>query len=363
MRRALGTIGLGLLLVVVAGLFDVASLYVPGVGFAALGLLAAMWVRVAASQASVTRELEVRSAIEGDPVRARLIVRARLRLPTAAIVDPLLEEPLALPSGSGSCELHATVRFARRGRRPLTPPSLVLRDPLGLARHVVPGSGAHELLVLPRISEIAVASRGSDAGRSGRAAALLSATANEIDGLRPYREGTSAARIHWQTLARGGGLMERRLRSDGDARPLVVLDARAPASEEALDAAVRAATSLCDTFARSGGCALLLPGERRATTIGEDLAAWPAAHVRLALVEGGPGTPAPAMGATGVRRGPLLYVAARTIEALPVSTRTVARGSSTLVVPGELSGREPTFTVAGCSGYAMTRRSVEVDAA
>ena len=363
MRRALGTIGLGLLLVLVAGLFDVASLYVPGVAFAALCLLAAAWVRSAASRASVTRELDVRSAVEGDPVPARLIVHAGLRLPTATIMDPLLDEPLALPSGSGSRELHASVRFARRGRRPLEPPSLVLRDPLRLARRVVPGSGTHELLVLPRISEIAVASRGSDAGRSGGAAALLSATASEIDGLRPYREGTPAARIHWQTLARGGGLMERRLRSDGDARPLVVLDARTPESEEALDAAVRATASLCDAFARSGGCALLLPGERRATTIGEDLAAWPGAHVRLALVEGEAGTPAPAMGAVGVRRGPLLYVAARAIDRLPPSTRTAARGSSTLVVPGELPGREPTFTVAGCSGYAMARRSVEVEAA
>ena len=50
----------------------------------------------------------------------------------------------------------------------------------------------------------------------------------DIDGLRPYRPGTPASRIHWAALARGAGLLERRLRADGDTRPLVVLDARSP---------------------------------------------------------------------------------------------------------------------------------------
>ena len=50
--------------------------------------------------------------------------------------------------------------------------------------------------------------------------------ATEVDGLRPYRQGTPASRIHWPALARGAGLLERRLRADTDSRPLVVVDAR-----------------------------------------------------------------------------------------------------------------------------------------
>ena len=66
----------------------------------------------------------------------------------------------------------------------------------------------------------------------------------DVDGLRPYRPGTPASRIHWPALARGAGLLERRLRADTDTRPLVVLDARGDGPPEQLDAAVRAAASL-----------------------------------------------------------------------------------------------------------------------
>ena len=88
----------------------------------------------------------------------------------------------------------------------------------------------------------------------------------DMDGLRPYRVGTPASRIHWPAVARGHGLIERRLQADGDSRPLVVLDARLPgpdAQSELLDAAVRAAASLVLELARRGGCGLLLPGEQR----------------------------------------------------------------------------------------------------
>ena len=54
--------------------------------------------------------------------------------------------------------------------------------------------------------------------------------------------------------------MERKLISEADSRPLVVLDPRAPASQDALDASVRAAASLTVHFARKTGCGLLLPG-------------------------------------------------------------------------------------------------------
>ena len=111
------------------------------------------------------------------------------------------------------------------------------------------------------------------------------AAETEIDGLREHREGSPASRIHWPTVARGAGLMERKLISEADSRPLVVLDPRAPAVEEALDAAVRAAASLTVHFARRGGCGLLLPGDRRAPVVEPDLLAWPSAHVRLALVD------------------------------------------------------------------------------
>ena len=105
---------------------------------------------------------------------------------------------------------------------------------------------------------------GGDATPAHARASLLAAAETEIDGLRPWREGSPASRIHWQSFARGAGLMERKLISEADSRPLVVIDPRAPTSPEALDAAVRAAGSLAVHFAKRTGCSLLLPGDRRA---------------------------------------------------------------------------------------------------
>lgn len=362
MRPAAGIALLGLVLVALGGLFDASPLYVPGAGFLLLGLLAPLWVALAARGATIERSVQARRVVEDQPVALRLAVRGGavpLPFPVAVVEDPLLEAPLRLPSRTRSHAFTAQARFPRRGRLLLPPPALALRDPFELCRRRVRGSGEEELLVLPRTSPIVFASgHGSQGRREGGVSALLGAAATEIDGVQPYREGTPAARIHWAALARGAGLMERRLRVEADARPLVVLDAREAVSDGALDMAVRAAASLALAFARDGGSALLLPGERHPSAIGADLAGWPAAHVRLALVEGGSETPGPALGGAGLRRGPLVYVAARPLERPPAAVRAAARGESLLVVPGRLPGREALFSVAGCSGYRILRRSL-----
>jgi uncharacterized protein (DUF58 family) len=80
-------------------------------------------------------------------------------------------------------------------------------------------------------------------------------------------------------------MMERRLCEEASYSPVtIVLDARAPASEEALDRAVRAAASLCAGLARAGGCSLLLPGRPGVEALGPDLAGWERLHELLALV-------------------------------------------------------------------------------
>jgi uncharacterized protein (DUF58 family) len=190
----------------------------------------------------------------------------------------------------------------------------------------------------------------------------------DLDGLRPYRVGTPASRIHWPAVARGAGLIERRLQADGDARPVVVLDARmpdrpTPAEIDQLDAAVRAAASLVLDLARSGGCGLLLPGEQRATALDRELVVWPAAYARLALVHGGPGSPAPALAVTAGRTGAMIYVAAAPAPRLAATLTAPGSGATVLVVPdGGLVGGRPrglrgpavaTLSVSGCRGFLL----------
>jgi uncharacterized protein (DUF58 family) len=203
--------------------------------------------------------------------------------------------------------------------------------------------------VLPRVLPVRAVGGGGEAHAVHGRAQLTAAAETELDGLREHREGAPASRIHWPTVARGAGLMERKLISEADSRPLVLLDPRGASGEddEALDAAVRATASLAVYFARRGGCALLVPGDRRAHVIEPDLLAWPAAHVRLALVDGRTG---PALAAAQNRRGVIAYVSARPADRAP---RALGRtpGGCLLVVPGALPGRRALFEVAGCHGY------------
>jgi uncharacterized protein (DUF58 family) len=357
----------GLVLILIAFTFDAAPLFVVGVAFAAVGAGAPAWVWLSARGASVRRELHSDRVVEGEQLETTIEVgRGRLGLPGAQVHDPLahapvtLSLPLSMMRGGRTAAVRLVTRFPRRGLRQLDPPTLLIRDPLDLATVVRQGSGPRqELLVLPFTEPVrwSVRERARRSDRSGRLSPGEPLAAVDVDGLRPYQPGTPASRIHWAALARGAGLLERRLRADGDTRPLVVLDARGDGPPEYLDAAVRAAASLTLELARVAGCRLLLPGDRRAITVEPDLVGWPPAHTRLALVEGGPGTRPPRLDA-GARLGAVFYVTAQPLDRLP----PVLSGSgpaAVLVLPTGVLGAPastPSFNVAGCSGFVIGAR-------
>jgi uncharacterized protein (DUF58 family) len=238
----------------------------------------------------------------------------------------------------------------------------VVHDPLRLAVRAVPVRAEEdELLVLPRVEPVVFGGAGGAGGAGGtpegtgdraglRGRIDGMAAELDLDGLRPYRQGTPASRIHWPAVARSGEMLERRLTADADSAPLVVLDAARPPSEEALDSAVRAAASLCLHLARRGGCALLLPGDRRPVTVGTDLAAWPVLHARLALVE--PCSRGPAL-ARARRAGSVLWVSAA--GSAPRDLPRSAAGGGWLVTPLPRPGSRAQFTVAGCTGHRLGR--------
>jgi hypothetical protein len=215
------------------------------------------------------------------------------------------------------------------------------------------------VLVLPRLHPVITAGEGSPL-QSGARAALVAGAEVELDGLRPYRDGAPATRIHWPALARGAGLLERRLRPEGEGRPLVVLDAAGPAAAEDLDAAVRAAASLAHALARAGGCSILLPSDRRATALEPDGRGWPAVHARLAVVEAAssPHAGASALVTAVAGAHAVYYVVARRGGHPPqVLARPRARLWLVLVQPGAPSARRPAaFAVAGCHGYVLASR-------
>ena len=357
MRGARDTGLLALALGLAAALFDAEPLWVPAV---ALGLLSggsAAWVALGSRGLRVRRTLSARRVVEDEPLEVILEVRAgTLPLPTGRLVDPLLEAPVALATGRRQSRIRIEARFARRGRRTLEAPKIVVSDPLSLAsRTVQPRVGGEdvgddEVLVLPRVERVQVPGEGDDNRVRSRGRHVATAEV-DMDGLRPLREGTSAARIYWPAVARGAEPMERRLAGEGDGRPLIVLDPRGAAEPEDLDAAVRAAGSLTVHLARTGGCSLLLPGDRRPTAVESTLSSWPHLHARLAVV---PDNGRPQLAGLTGRRGDVIYVSAR-IRSTPPAGLGTAAGARLLVVPRGLPGRRAAFSVAGCHGYSLER--------
>ncbi|MCW2991709.1 MAG: hypothetical protein JWM73_2303, partial [Solirubrobacterales bacterium] len=350
---ARAAIKLGLALLLVAGVFDAEPLYVGGVAFLVLGIGCIAWVASGARGVHVGRTLVAPRVVEDEPLAVDIELHSsRVALPSCLVVDPLLAEPVAVRGGRRTATLSVEARFPRRGRHRLAPPTVVVRDPLGLAQRAIAGQRIDEVLVLPRVEPVRAA--GSGSGQRGTVTrrarpGIAPAAEVDIDGLRPSREGAPASRIHWPAFARTGELLERKLRPEGDTRPLVLLDPRGE-DPALLDAAVRAAASLCVHLAEVGGCALLLPGERRPAPLEPGLSGWPHLHARLAMVEGGG---APSLSGLASRRGAIFYVAARALGRVPPVLAHAPAAGRILVVPGVLAGRRPAFSVAGCTGYDL----------
>ena len=355
MRRAFGTGLLAVVFGLTAALVDAEPLWVPAATLALIAGGSAAWVGFGARGVRVRRSLGARRVMEDEPVSIVIEVRAgRLGLPPARIADPLLPEPAPLRTGARGGRLRIEARFGRRGRRVLVLPRVLIADPLGLATRAVsarPSPGDDEILVLPRIEPVVAAPGAGGAARIARRGRPAVGAEVELDGIRPLRHGTPASRIFWPAVARGAEPQERFLTAASESRPVVVLDPRGAAGDEALDAAVRAAASLARALATDGGCQVLLPGDRRPVDLGETLAGWPHVHARLAMI--GPAS-GPALASVAQRRGPIIFVSARVRARVPAALGPAHGATRIVVVPEPLASRHATFTVAGCYGYELS---------
>ncbi len=331
MSRAQALSLTGALLCLTAVVFGVPALYIPGIAALLAPALASGWVAVCAAHTRVKLGCGELAVQEGEMVPVEVSIRrGRMPFPAATVVPWPSAKEVPVPRER---EIRANAMLVRRGLQEVGPARVRVADPLGICvREIL--SKSSEVLVLPRVHPLSapIPALAQGSGVSRREAP------QEVDSLRVYRPGSPASRIHWPTVARSGVLMEHGLRAEDDARVLVEVDALGPASEEALDQALRAAASLCVHLARRGGCLVLLPDDARASAVGPDLRAWPALHARLALVRAGEG----ARRTRRARRAPsLIHVtASAAAESVGVPHLRVA--------PIPLAGLPVTFTVAGC---------------
>jgi uncharacterized protein (DUF58 family) len=360
MRGAATAAGLGVALALVGLGFGLPSLVVAGLGMAGLAGIAVAWVELSLPRRLIRVPGPPR-VVEDEPFEFRVQMEGgRVPPPAGELTDTVLSEPLSLGS-HWRRPVITEVSIAGRGRHRLRPSRLEIRDPLGLHVRTVESDDPGELLVLPRVEPVVAAGGGAGGARASALAGLESGTAAsqidaraielEVDGLRAYRDGSPASRIHWPAVARTGELIERHLVAGADAAPLVVLDAHQPADHAALDAAVRATASLCAHLATRGGCAALLPDDRRPTEIEPDMRAWPQVHARLALIEATSGPPALIR---SLRSGEVYLVSARPGAGIPPSLRA-GTGARYLVTPADSWKGSAAFTVAGCVGRRVDR--------
>jgi uncharacterized protein (DUF58 family) len=353
MPGARDVVRLSLALGAAGALFGLPTLYVPAIALGLLALGALAWVEASARGAKVVPLPGPPMVEEGGRYSLRLRLDwGRAPPPGGELNHPGLGAPL--PIGRGSREVIAELRFARWGPREIDPAILSVQDPLQLHRRLVEGSPGPQVLVLPRVEPLLAPVEGSG-GRPGVSSGRVGSRSGgrgglpiepEIDGLRPWRQGSPASRIHWPSLARTGELLERSLTGGGDSSPLVVLDPSHGADHESLLRAVRAAASLCLHLARAGGCSVLLPGESRLLGIDRGLRSWGQVHARLALVD--PERPLPAH---PLEDATTFWV----IPAGRADPGEVARDGRRgyLVTPAEIVGLTPVFAVAGCRGYSL----------
>jgi uncharacterized protein (DUF58 family) len=358
--RAAATAKLGIAFIAAGLGFGLTAALVCGLGLLGLVAGAVAWVELSTRGGRLERERGPSRIDERDSFPLRLRVRgALLPPPGGELTDPLLDRPVPI-GPRWSRRLSRDIRLGGPGRRRLDSARLIVRDPLGLSRRELRSARSDDLVVLPRVEPVQRAEGGSEIGGRSEGSggvgdagsARVGLAQAEVDGLRPYRDGSPASRIHWPAVARTGEMLERRLVADGEPRPIVVFEPRG-AGRVHQERAMRAAASLCVALARAGGCDLLLPGQPRPLTIDPGLRSWPEAHTRIAMADPRVGVAAQA----SLHGAVVLWVTAG--RGLPPSLGRLRPGS--LLVTPHGSRRGAIFRVSGCFAYpagASERRAL-----
>jgi len=266
-----------LLLALATGLGSAAlgslALFAVAVALLVVAVGAAVAVPLGAARLRIGREVAAGEVVEGRPLRVVYDVRAPRWLPVAVEVRAG-DRWVALPHGRTAVE----VTIHRPGPHLLGPAPVRVRDELGLLARRTAAGEPHAVLVLPEPDRTAAARRRPATDPAGDP---------EPDGLQPYVPGTPMNRVHWAAMARGAGLQERRFTAAAQALPLVVVQTRGARGPGAVDWTARRAAGHVLGLIGSGGCRVLLPGDRTAATLTDPGVHWPALHRRLAALPAG----------------------------------------------------------------------------
>lgn len=124
--------------------------------------------------------------------------------------------------------LHYSVRSRHRGAYQLGPVTLRLRDPFGLTHVAMHLAATSEVLVLPRVYDLASrGTRGQGRGTEGDLPHMVALHGEDDVSIRQYRDGDELRRVHWPATAHRGELMVRQEDRPTRRRAVLLLDSRA----------------------------------------------------------------------------------------------------------------------------------------
>ncbi|GAA2093313.1 DUF58 domain-containing protein [Actinomadura alba] len=264
------------------------TLFALAVGLVVVVASAALTVTVAARRVTVTRSLDEREVLEDEPLLLSFGVHGIGGLPVR--LEVLFGDETGDEHWVPLEEFGGTMPFivGRRGAYRLDPTPLRLVDFFGIFRRTVFAGELEPVLVLPT----------PDTGAHVLVPPGAPAEDIDPDGLRPYVPGSPVSRIHWASLARGGDLHERRFASPPAGLPLVIVETAGADDPAKVDWVARAAAGCVLRLTRSGGCKVMLPGDKAATEV-TDAGARHAVHRRLAGLEVAPAGAASRMPGAG----------------------------------------------------------------
>ncbi len=291
-------VGVGVVVLLAGGrLLGLAELFALGLVAAVLLMGCVLAVGAARLDLEVGRAIHPARVQVGTNTRVELTVRntRASRTPVLRLRDPVSgtrgADLLVSPLGRGERTIAAyRLPTERRGLLHIGPLDVVVGDPFGLTNLATVAAPATEVIVFPRIEQIAPLpyTTGHDPLAGARQPNSLGRSGEDFYALRPYAVGDDLRRIHWPSSARHDELLVRQSELPWQGRTTVLLDVRRAAhSGESLELAVSAAASIVAATARrhdlvrlvttAGSDSDFSPGSDHVEAIMEHLAVVPAA--------------------------------------------------------------------------------------
>jgi len=238
MKHPLACLGVAAVIALACGLLVNSGAFAVFGLLATVGLLGAIWPRIAVAGLRCEVEFGRNRARPGEVVPVLLRIENRRPWPVWGLslrrgfVDGTAATQgiaLARVGGWSRAEYQWDFRPERRGTFPFEAPQVDTAFPFGLLHCFAPVSVRGELLVWPASVRLdGMPDAAEIQTREERFADRRIGDAGDILGTRPFREGDALRRVHWRQTARYGRLIVTERQAPAACAMRLIVDASAP---------------------------------------------------------------------------------------------------------------------------------------